>query len=386
MRAWGTCGIVAIGAVFLASCQSRKLQAGGYQSADLDGLAEVSLPKTLTRLDTSGRKRDVGLGTPFAVRLLGDHCPNPEESNFWALSHAFVFGKEAPKAYVVVSRVADAQSFAIGQVYFAWASRLFAFAAPKQMEWKQSKPAKDISVYEASWSPEPKQEQKAWVWMDRAAQMEVLVFGGREVVSDEAARGIFEEVRRSYRLKKPLEDYYARLRKALEAMAAKRRPNYMTLLQKLEYEELDYAPTPKLVYFNQNLACQFWWRPFDNSGVPWEFAIGARLGAVSAAATEEAWKDLAEKHAGIDVFGMAPIGNGVWMPYRFQQPKVTMPLRRASEMLLDTGWLAEDAPTSAFAGLDFRFDGAVPDLSDWLDGLEAVTKAALDRGLLDKAK
>jgi hypothetical protein len=74
------------------------------------------------------------------------------------------------------------------------------------------------------------------------------------------------------------------------------------------------------------------------------------------------------------------------VPYRFQQPKVTMPLRRSSELLLDTGWLAEGTPTSAYSGIDFRFDGAIPDLSEWLDGLEAVTKSALDRGLLDAAR
>lgn len=386
MRAWGTCGIVVLCGAFFTSCQTGKLSASGYQTADLDGLASVSLPKTLTRLDTLGRKREIAVSTPLKMRLLGDHAPNPEESNFWALSHAFVFGKEAPSAFVLVSRVADPQSFAIAHVYFEWASRLFPFAAPKQLEWKQTKLSKDVSVYEATWNPEPKLEKKAWVWMDRAAQLEVMIHGGRDVVSDEAAKGIFDEVRRSYQLAKPLEDYYARLRKALDALATQRRTNYMALLQKLEYEELDYAPTPKIVYFNQNLACQFWWRPFDNSGVPWEFAIGARLGAVSAASTEEAWAELSGKNPGIDIFGMAPIGNGVWMPYRFQQPKVTMPLRRASELLLDTGWLAEGTPTTAFAGLDFRFDGAVPDLSQWLDQLEAGTKAALDRGLLDGSK
>ncbi len=375
-----------VAAIFASGCQSGKLSAGGYESVDLDGLASVSLPKTLTRLDTVGRNRDLALGTPMHVRLLGDHAPNAEESNFWALSHGFVLGKDAPKAYVLVSRVADAQSFAIGHVYFEWASRVFPFVAPKQLDWKQTKLAKDVAVYEAAWSPAPKTEMKAWVFADRGAQLQAMFFGGRETISDEAAKGIFDEIRRSYQLHKPLEDYYAKLRKALDALAAKRRPNYTALLQKLEYEELDYAPTPKIVYFNQNLACQFWWRPFDNSGVPWEFAIGARLGAVHAGSTEEAWTDLGQKNASIDFFGMAPIGNGVWMPYRFQQPKVTMPLRRASELLLDTGWLAEDAPTSAFAGIDFRFDGAVPDLSDWLDALENLTKAALDRGLLDGPK
>lgn len=371
---------------WLSGCQSGKLEAGGYQKVDLDGLAEVSLPETLVRLDTAGRKRELGGQTPFRLRLLGDHCPNPEESNFWALSHAFVFGQPNARAYVLLSRVADGQSFAIGHVYFDWAARVFPFAAPKQMDWRQKKLSKDVSVYEAAWSPAPKQEQRAWVWIDRAAQLQMLVWGEQEMLGKDAAQGIFEEVKRSYRLRQPLEDYYARLRKALEAMAAQRRPNYMALLQKLEYEELDYAPTPKLVYFNENLACQFWWRPFDNSGVPWEFAMAARLGAVSAASTEEAWGDWARKNASVDVFGMAPIGNGVWMPYRFQEPKVTLPLRRSSELLLSTGWLAEDAPTSAYAGMDFRFEAATPDLSAWLDALEGATKGALDRGLLDRAK
>jgi hypothetical protein len=349
---------------------------------DLDGLAEVSLPGSLSRLDTSGRSRNLGP----KQRLLGDHCPVPEDSNFWALSHAFVFERADPKAYVLISRVASQQSFVSGQVYIDWAARVFPFPARKNLAWKQTKLPQNVLLFEAPVDSTPDRETKAWVLLDGNALLQTAIYGDRRVVEDEAALKVLNEIRRTYRLKQLLEDYFAGLRSALAERAAQRRASYTKLLQALEHEELDYAPTPKLVYFNRNLACQFWWRPFDNSGVPWEFAIVARLGIVALASTEERWAALAQENPALDFFGMAPIGQGVWLPYRFEKPKFTMPLRRSSEMLMDTGWLEEGGPSYAFAGVDFAFDSAIPDLSEWLDNVEKLTKDAENRALLEAPK
>jgi hypothetical protein len=349
---------------------------------DLDGLAEVSLPATLERLKTAGRNRDLGGKNIAKLRLLGDHSLNPLESNFWALSHGFVFGGESAQVRLLLSRVADGQSFYTGQIYFEWATQVFLSPQNKQLDWHAKKISKSVTIYDADLEPEPNKNSRVWILIDREKLLELMIWGDPQVVKPDYVSGIFEEIRRTYRLKSSLDSYFASVRKTLSDLAGQRRQNYAELLQKLEDEELDYAPTPRVVLFNRNLACQFWWLPFDSTGIPWEFAILGRLGELSSRPGVPAWAELSQQAKTIQIFGLAPGGQAQWLPFSPLKPESTLPSSRVTQLAIATGWAAEEPKNFAYAGLEFRFDQPIPKLSEWLDDLEAATKAATRRGLI----
>ena len=57
---------------------------------------------------------------------------------------------------------------------------------------------------------------------------------------------------------------------------------------------------------------------------------------------------------------------------------------RTASLLLDTRWAAQSDNNAkqAFATLEFPFTSEPPNLSDWLNALEAVGKQALSQGLV----
>ncbi len=371
-----------LGAVCLSltGCGWGKLQADSYVLADLDGVAEVQVPKTMMRWGAAGPSKLVGEGPA----LLGDHAADVEESNFWAVSHAFYFGERAkPQAWLLVSRVADVQSFSPGQVYFEWTMRLLGQEAKAPLSWQARALTRTLSRYQSRWQREDTKAWTVWLEVDRERLLEVLLLGDPEALGEGAAEGILAEVRRSYRPKRELGGYFASIKKALDAMAERRRPNYSALLQALENEELDYAPTPKVVLFNRQLACQFRWRSFDRSGVPWEFAILGRLGETHPSAKPEEWAALEGKWAGMKIFSFASGGEGIWLPYRLSQPRGAFLPSRLPAVAIGGGWPGESAQSAAYAGLEFRFDQKIPDLSVWLDDLEKLSEEAEKRGLVE---
>jgi hypothetical protein len=367
----------------LGSCGFGKLRDGGYHERDLDGLARMELPDSLSRLATVGRAKDLRSSDGKGIRLLGDHSLDLEQTNFWAISHAFQMQGDAPKLRFVVSRALDVQSLASPAAYFEWCNLVFGVAAVQQLEWRSRKISKSVLLYEASWGTEPGKESAAWLLVDRERYLQAMIWGLRSAAEEGSAPKVLSKAAETYRLLRPLEDYFARVRQTLSEMAALRRDRYLDLLEALELEELDYAPTPKVVVFNQNLACQFSWRPFDNTGVPWDFAIVGRLGALRAEVADARWRNLYSGPAARAVFGLAPIGEQEWSAFVLGPDERSLPASRTVQVAVRTGWPQRGGDSFAYSGMEFRFDQPVPDLGVWLDDLEAATKAAAAAGLIE---
>jgi hypothetical protein len=350
----------------LASCQRNQLRASRFQVFDLDGLAEVSLPSSLERLPTLGRKRVIGYADGPQQRLLGDHSANPEDSNFAAVSHGFRFGQDEVVARLLISRLEDVQAFSPPSVYFRWSLEVHELAANPGLEWKKEQNADGTILYHTQWSSGPQSTEQAWMVLDKAKLLQMVIWGRAANLREDVALEILKQARESYALRNPLDGYFKTVKQVLQAMAERRRKNYLALLNKLEEEELDYSPTPKVVLFNRNLACQFWSRNFDNSGVPWEFAIAARLGIVENSDLE-AWK----KVPAIPLVA----------PFFWPNPSREVN-GRIRAVLEGAGWQATDGAAQAFAGLHFDFAEPIPDLSDWLTGLDQYSRAAQKAGLI----
>ncbi|MDX2267416.1 MAG: hypothetical protein NW208_04875 [Bryobacter sp.] len=366
------------------SCQNGQLRTWRTQVYDLDGLAEVSLPTSFVRLNTLGRNRNLGAtqgNTPGPqVRLLGDHSLDPEETNFWAVSHAFLFDPERPGARLLVSSLADAQSFSPPSVYFRWATRVFGYTSPDDLAWTSTELAPGTRLFETSWPTGAQSKQSAWVLMDKDKLLQATLFADTERVPQSTALEVFRSLRESYRLRSALGPYFTQVRSTLNAMADRRRAQYLNLLETLEEEELDYAPTSQVVLFNRNLACQFWSRTFDNSGVPWEFAIAARLGKIKTNAPA-LWQKL--EPPGLSPFSLLPGANG-WVRQALVNTSPMTSLRLQT-LVEGAKWARQGTPPEAYVGMHFSFAQPIPDLSEWLTNVDQLSRAAEMADLIEAA-
>jgi hypothetical protein len=218
------------------------------------------------------------------------------------------------------------------------------------------------------------------VMVDRESLIQALLLGERSVLEAEVARQVLTDLRSGFRLEKPLDDYFHKVNQSVQASADLRRKNYLALLEILQKEELDYTPTPRVVVFNANLAGQFWWPLFDRSGVPSHFAIAGRLGNLKK--TEPAvWQRLEA------LFPNMRLVTAEQEAEKWQLKSLSGAgaiSTRTASLLLDTRWAAQSDNNAkqAFATLEFPFTSEPPNLSDWLNALEAVGKQALSQGLV----
>src|SRR5436190_9097561 len=75
---------------FQNSCADGKLRNSGLTEFDLDGIAKVRLPNTLSRIWPKNSKL-LGLAGSADFQVDGDTSSNPLDMNLWAVSHAFAF-------------------------------------------------------------------------------------------------------------------------------------------------------------------------------------------------------------------------------------------------------------------------------------------------------
>lgn len=370
-------------AVFgLTSCTSNQVEASGYTEVALDGSITLRLPAQFQKI-----QHPVPASRPnFQPAFLGDSAGPAEDQNFWAITHAFAFREtvkpagaiEIP-ALLVVSRVADRQSFVSAQLFYEGASRLSPdsrWTVARRLSWKSQALSKSLILFEAELEPD-KQGASVFILVDRENLIEALILGDRAVLMPEVAIQILKDLRDGYRVMQPLEDYFHQIQQAVQASAEVRRKNYLVLLETLQKEELDYTPTPRVVVFNPNLAGQFRYPLFDRSGVPTHFAIAGRLGKLTSD-NANAWKKLEPFFPGMRFVVGQPDGNSVsWKPLGSPAPLSA----RTLALLDDTRWADTPDPQS-FATLEFSFSTGIPDLSQWLTALEAAGRQAAAQGLV----
>jgi hypothetical protein len=369
----------------LGSCTSKLVEAGGYSEVKLSGIASLRLPAQFLPIQQPVAAIRPQLGFDF----LGDVAGEPTDQNFWAVTHAFAFretrtpaGLPVLPAMLVVSRVANTQSFASAQRYYEASVRYSSdprWSTPLRLEWKSRQVSKNLSTFEAELVP-GKLGAAVMVMVDRESLIQALLLGERSVLEAEVARQVLTDLRSGFRLEKPLDDYFHKVNQSVQASADLRRKNYLALLEILQKEELDYTPTPRVVVFNANLAGQFWWPLFDRSGVPSHFAIAGRLGNLKK--TEPAvWQRLEA------LFPNMRLVTAEQEAEKWQLKSLSGAgaiSTRTASLLLDTRWAAQSDNNAkqAFATLEFPFTSEPPNLSDWLNALEAVGKQALSQGLV----
>lgn len=370
----------------LNSCTSKQVEASGYSEVALSGVASVRLPAQFAPLTNK-----VAAARPdFKVGFLGDFAGPAEDQNFWAITHAFAFreaklptGQVEIPALLVVSRVADKQSFSSAQMYFESAIRFSPdprWTTPKRLPWKQRQIAKSVTLFEAELE-EGQQASSVAVMVDRDSLLEAMLLGQRSVLKTETAQQVLNDLRSGYRVTQPLEDYFHQLNAAVQAQSDARRKNYLALLEVLQKEELDYTPTPRVVVFNPNLAGQFWWPMFDRGGVPTHFAIAARLGAYRAGSAAD-WRKLEGFFPGMRMVSAEAEGDGFrWKPLGSSE---ALPARTLA-LLADTRWATIESK-QVFATLEFSFTQAIPNLSQWLNEIEAALRQAEMTGWVGEGK
>lgn len=356
---WLKVAAMAVALWGFASCTSKHVEASGYTNLDLDEHVSLKVPAQFQRVEAA-----------LAIQ--------PEERNEWAITHAFAFREN--RALLVVSRVADAQSFASAQQYFETGIRYSPqekWRQARRLDWKTQQLTRKVSWFEAELEPGPK-GSNVFVIVDRDALIEAMLIGEREVLSRDAAIAVLRGLKDNYLVKQPLEDYFHEAGKRVQKAAESRRKQYLGLLETLQKEELDYTPTPRVVVFNPNLAGQFWWPMFDRSGVPARFAIAGRLGSVKSD-NPAAWKQLESFFPGMRfVESHFSDGSLHWRP--IGSPGVLG--ARTLGLLADSGWAREEG-AQAYAALEFSFETPIPDLSQWLTAIEAVGKQAEAQGLVE---
>ena len=373
----------------LSSCQSKSVEARGYEDVSLSGVATMRLPAQFKKIQNP----PPSLRPTFIPQFLGDTAGDPMDQNFWALTHAFAFREskspagaiEAP-ALLVVSRLADAQSFSSAQIYYESSVRYspdLRWQSAKRLDWKPQHLSKNLSFFKAVLEA-GKSGSAVLVMADREALLQVMLLGTNEVLTDAAALQVMHDLRASYKVTQPLDDYFYQTSKAVQSLAESRRKNYLGLLETLQREELDYTPTPRVVVFNPNLAGQFWWPVFDRSGVPVHFAIAGRLGDLR---HEESlpWKKLEDLFDGMRLCEVQTKEVKAWQWKSLSGSGTVTP--RTQSLLLDTGWIAqgEGEARQAFATLEFSFSTSIPNLSLWLNALESTGKQAEANGLIAPA-
>jgi hypothetical protein len=376
--------IVAI-ACLLNSCASKLVQASGYTEVQLSGVASLRLPAQFLPIQQPVAAVRPQLGVDF----LGDVAGDPADQNFWAIAHAFAFretrspaGLPVLPAMLVVSRVANPQSFASAQLYYEASVRFSPdprWSSPIRLEWKLRQVSKSLSIFEAELVP-GKLGAAIMVMVDRDSLIQALLLGERSVLEAEAARQVLSDLRSGFRLDKPLDEYFHKVNQAVQASADLRRKHYLALLEILQKEELDYTPTPRVVVFNANLAGQFWWPMFDRSGVPSHFAIAGRLGTLKKADTE-VWRRLEALFPGMRLITAEPEAEK-WQWKSLSGAGAVS--ARTTSLLFDTRWAGQgdNSAKQAFAALEFGFASEPPNLSEWLNALEAAGKQALSQGLV----
>lgn len=378
--------VVSMGVLLLSSCKSKLVEARGYEEVSLSGVATMRLPAQFQRIQNP----PPSLRPILIPQFLGDTAGDPMDQNFWALTHAFAFreskgpsGAIGAPALLVVSRLADPQSFSSAQIYYEAAARYSPdprWRTVKRLDWKPQHPSKSLSFFKAELEP-GKSGAAVLVMADREALLQIMLLGRNEVLTEDASMQVMNDLRVSYKVTQPLDDYFYQTNKAVQALAESRRKNYLGLLEALQKEELDYTPTPRVVVFNPNLAGQFWWPVFDRSGVPVHFAIAGRLGDLR---QEESlpWKKLEDLFDGMRLCEVQTQEVKAWHWKSLSGAGVVTP--RTQSLLLDTGWIAqgEGTPRQAFATLEFSFLAPIPNLSLWLNALEATGKQAEATGLI----
>ncbi len=376
--------ILAIACV-LSSCTSKLVQASGYSEVQLSGVAALSLPAQFLPIQQPVAAERPQLGVDF----LGDVAGDPTDQNFWAITHAFAFretrspaGLPVLPAMMVVSRVANPQSFVSAQRFFETSIRFSPdprWNSPRRLEWKSRQVSKSLSIFEAELVP-GKLGATVLVMVDRESLIQAMLLGERSVLEAEVARQVLSDLRSGFRLDKPLDDYFHKVNQAVQANADQRRKHYLVLLEYLQKEELDYTPTPRVVVFNSNLAGQFWWPVFDRSGVPSHFAIAGRLGNLKKSGPA-VWKRLEELFPNMRMVSAEQEAE----KWRWKSlTGATAVSARTTSLLLDTRWAGESDNNAkqAFATLEFPFTKEPPNLSGWLNALEAAGKQALSQGLV----
>ncbi len=376
--------ILAIACV-LSSCTSKLVQASGHTEVQLSGVASLRLPAQFLPIQQPVSAERPQLGVAF----LGDVAGDPTDQNFWAITHAFAFretrspeGLPVFPAMLVVSRVANPQSFASAQRYYEASIRFSSdprWSTPLRLEWKSRQVSKSLSIFEAELTP-GKLGSSVMVMVDRESLLQALLLGERSVLEAEVARQVLSDLRSGFRLDKPLDDYFHKVNQAVQASADLRRKHYLALLEMLQKEELDYSPTPRVVVFNANLAGQFWWPLFDRSGVPSHFAIAGRLGNLKKPDTA-VWQRLEA------LFPNMRLASAEQEAEKWQWKSLSgagAVSARTASLLLDTRWAgqSENNAKQAFATLEFPFTSEPPNLSDWLTALEAAGKQAISQGLV----
>jgi hypothetical protein len=317
------------------------MRPGNSRPFDLDGVATVELVRTLERVDVNWK----------AKGWWGDFPPNATAAatrNPWAVTYAFVRGDR--RASVLLSQVADAQALMGAQEL---AGMLVAYQLRERLErldWRASQIRPQVVALVAG---------DVVVVTDRQRLRQVLTAG----LKPEVGVGIALEMLDSFVTKGDFAAYFARREEEEKAAVAVRRKHYQALLATLEREELDYSPTPKVVVFNANLACQFYWGMFDRSGVPLRMTIVGRLG------------ELAPLAKG-DALGMTVD--------EFDGTRWSMKDGEVEKVVAATRWRAVEggARRVGYLGLSFGFDETPPDLSAWLNELERMERDARMKGWL----
>ena len=363
--------LLALAVLLLSSCNGKLVRAGGYEAVALGGVS-VRLPAQFTQVQ---------------------HAPpafDPLDRNHWALTHAFSF-REGPDgttpALLVVSRVADAQSLSNSQLLFTSAARYSPdprWRKAERLEWKQDRVSPNLN-YSSAVLTSGAMGATVYTMSDRQTLLEAVLIGENAALPAAVAREVLSDLRGNYLVVAPLDDYFRQAKAAMQRDADGRRKNYVTMLQVLQREELDYTPTPRVVVFNKNLAAQFWWPLFDRSAVPSYFAIAGRLGRVL---TKDmaAWKHIASDEGGISVVSVSGALGQPWQ-WTLLSGGATLGTRTQA-LLQDSGWLgaAIGGEEQGFATLEFPFDRPIPDLSRWLDSVEKLAKRAEADGMVATEK
>lgn len=386
-RQWALGWIGAL--LLLSSCSSKLVEARGYEDVALSGVATMRLPAQFQKIQNP----PPAIRPTLAPEFLGDAAGDPLDQNFWAVTHAFAFREsrassgavEAP-ALLVISRLADLQSFSSAQIYYETAARFSPdprWRTTKRLDWKPQHDSRTLSFFKAEIEP-GKSGSVVLVMADREALLQMMLLGTNIVLTPDAARQVMNDLRVSYKITQPLGDYFYQTNKAIQLLAESRRKNYLGLLETLQKEELDYTPTPRVVVFNPNLAGQFWWPVFDRSGVPAHFAIAGRLGDLRQAESPP-WKKLEDLFGGMRLCEVQTNEARAWQWKSLSGAGAVS--SRTQSLLQDTGWIAlgEGSARQAFATLEFSFSAPIPNLSQWLNALEATGRLAEAGGLIAPA-
>lgn len=362
---------LALAVLLLSSCNGKLVRAGGYDEVAL-GSVSVRVPAQFTQVQHA----------PPAV--------DPLDQNYWAITHAFSF-REGPDgtapALLVVSRVADAQSLSNSQLLFESAARHSPDARwrkAERLEWKQDRVSPNLN-YSSAVLTSGAMGATVYTMSDRKTLIEAVLIGENAALPAAVAREILSDLRGNYRVVAPLDDYFRQAKAAMQREADGRRKNYVTMLQVLQREELDYTPTPRVVVFNKNLAAQFWWPLFDRSAVPSYFAIAGRLGRVLKS-EEAAWRDVVPAEGGLRVVS---VSGALGKPWQWTLLAGGSKIgTRTQALLQDSGWLgaAIGGEQQGFATIEFPFDRPIPDLSQWLDSVEKLAKRVEEEGLVATEK